>query len=130
MGYQAGVLDSIPYQLQADQLLSYIDKARKNGKEDKEMAEMFKAYRDQDLKKLEEMMMQSDAGISNFTDIFLYNRNENWVAKLKSIFASKSVLVAVGAGHLPGEKGVINLLRKQGYIVTPVENKHSNLRVI
>ena len=29
MGYQAGVLDSIPYKLQADQLVSYIDNANK-----------------------------------------------------------------------------------------------------
>jgi len=33
------------------------------------------------------------------------------------------LVIAVGAGHLPGEKGVINLLRKAGYKVEPVENK-------
>jgi hypothetical protein len=34
----------------------------------------------------------------------------------------KSLVIAVGAGHLPGEKGVINLLRKAGYKVEPVKN--------
>jgi uncharacterized protein YbaP (TraB family) len=123
MAYQAGVLDSIPYKLQAEQLVSYIDDINKNKTEDKELQEMMKAYKNQDLEKLEELMMKTDMGIGNFTDVLLYNRNRNWVEKLKDIMPKKSVLVAVGAGHLPGEKGVINLLRKAGYTVTPMENK-------
>jgi hypothetical protein len=35
----------------------------------------------------------------------------------------EAVFVAVGAGHLVGEKGLINLLRKEGYTVTPLDNK-------
>jgi hypothetical protein len=62
-------------------------------------------------------------GIANFTDILLYNRNENWVEKLKTILPDRSVVVAVGAGHLPGERGVINLLRKAGFTVKPIPNK-------
>ncbi len=123
MSYQAGVLDSIPYKLQAQQLLSYIESAGKDSEDDKQMEEMFKAYNNQDLKKLEELMIETDAGMAGFTDILLYHRNQNWVKKLKTLLPEKSILVAVGAGHLPGEKGVINLLRKEGYKVTPVENK-------
>ena len=130
MAYQASVLDSIPYQLQAEQLVSYIDKANKGEEDDKEMKEMFEAYQDQDLKKLEKLMMETDAGISGFTDILLYNRNRNWVKKLKTLLPERSLLVAVGAGHLPGENGLINLLRKEGYTVTPVENKISNTKEI
>jgi len=130
MAYQAGVLDSIPYKLQAEQLVSYIDNANSGVNEDKEMKEMFEAYKKQDLKKLEELMVQSDAGMASFTDILLYHRNRNWVNKLKTLLPEKSLLIAVGAGHLPGEKGVINLLRKEGYTVTPVENKISKTRTI
>ena len=111
MGFQASVLDSIPYKLQAEQLVSYIDNAMKGGEEDKELSEMMNAYKNQDLKKLEEMLMKSDPSISNYTDILLFNRNENWVEKLKNLLPEKSILVAVGAGHLPGKKGCINLLR-------------------
>lgn len=130
MAYQAGVLDSIPYKLQAEQLVSYIDSANKGVNEDKEMKELFNAYKSQDLKKLEELMVQTDAGMASFTDILLYHRNRNWVNKLKTLLPARSLLIAVGAGHLPGEKGVINLLRKEGYTVTPVENKISKTRVI
>ena len=122
MGYQAGVLDSIPYKLQAEQLVSYIDNANKGSGEDKELNEMLDAYRKQDLQKLEEMLMKSDPSISNYTDILLYNRNENWVKKLKQLLPEKSILIAVGAGHLPGKRGCINLLRIEGFKVTPVKN--------
>ena len=33
---------------------------------------------------------------------------------------SKSCFIAVGAGHLAGENGLINLLKKQGYTVEPI----------
>lgn len=122
MGYQASVLDKIPYKLQAEQLVSYIDNANKGDGEDKELNDMLHAYRTQDLKKLEEMLMKSDPSISNYTDVLLYNRNENWVKKLKELLPEKSILIAVGAGHLPGKKGCITLLRNEGFKVTPVKN--------
>jgi uncharacterized protein YbaP (TraB family) len=130
MSSQAEVLDSIPYKLQAEQLVSYIDKANKGDGEDAELKEMFDAYKSQDLKRLEELLVETDAGMSGFTDILLYHRNQNWVEKLQSLLPQKSLLIAVGAGHLPGEKGVINLLRKEGYKITPVENKVSKVREI
>lgn len=130
MAYQAGVLDSIPYKLQAEQLLNYINSSGKTNDENKQLQEMFKAYKEQDLGLLEKLMVESDPGMAGFTDIMLYHRNQNWVTKLKKILPEKSLLIAVGAGHLPGEKGVISLLRKEGYSVTPVENKKGTMRVI
>ncbi|MBI5857340.1 MAG: TraB/GumN family protein [Sphingobacteriales bacterium] len=130
MAYQAGVLDSIPYKLQAQQLVQYIDSATTGDNEDKQLKEMFKAYKEQDLKKLEELMVETDAGMAGFTDIMLYHRNQNWVKKLKDLLPQKSLLIAVGAGHLPGEKGVISLLRKEGYKVEPVKNKIGGVREI
>ena len=128
MAYQAGVLDSIPYRIQAQQLVSFIDNAGKEGKEDKLLEEMFIAYKEQDLKKFEELMVETDAGMAGFTDILLYHRNQNCVRKLKELLPEKSLLIAVGAGHLPGEKGVISLLRKEGYKLEPVKNKVSGVR--
>ena len=122
MAFQAGILDSIPYKLQADQLVQYVNNAGKQDG-DSELNQMWKAYNSQDLAKLEELMIKGDVGISNFTDLLLYRRNKNWVAKLKNLLPAKSLLVAVGAGHLPGDQGVINLLRKAGYTLTPLQNK-------
>ncbi|HLG40081.1 MAG TPA: TraB/GumN family protein [Chitinophagaceae bacterium] len=130
MSYQAGVLDSIPYKIQAEQLVSYIDNISKNKEENKELEDMMDAYKSQNLKKLEELMMKTDMGIGSFTDILLYNRNRNWVAKLRDLMPERSLLVAVGAGHLPGDQGVINLLRKTGYTVTPIANKINKTKEI
>lgn len=131
MAYQAGVLDSIPYKLQAEQLVSYIDKMNKGEDDDNsELEKMFRAYKSQDLSKLEELLIETDAGMAGFTDIMLYHRNQNWVKKLKGLLGDKALVIAVGAGHLPGAKGMINLLRKEGYKVTPVENKMGKIREI
>lgn len=123
MNQQSGFLDSIPYKYQAAELLKYVDSSGNDGKEDETMNKLFEAYRNQDLKALEALMVDGEAGMNQFSDILLYNRNRNWVAKLKTLMGEKMLLIAVGAGHLPGEKGVINLLRKAGYKVSPVNNK-------
>jgi uncharacterized protein YbaP (TraB family) len=121
MNYQLSIFDSIPYKLQAKQLLDMVENADKN-KDDKEIRELTDAYLNQQLDKMEELT-KKDASIQNFTDILLYNRNANWTKKLKDLLTKNSLVIAVGAGHLPGEKGVINLLRKAGYKVVPVKNE-------
>jgi len=124
MAFQMSIFDTIPYKMQAMQLVKYVEDAGKGDTADsKEYEKLMQAYRDQDLSKLEELTKTTDLGMANFTDILLYDRNRNWVEKLKTIMPGQSVLIAVGAGHLPGDKGVINLLRKAGYTVRPVHNK-------
>jgi hypothetical protein len=69
------------------------------------------------------MITKSEAGSEQYDDLLLNNRNKNWVKKLDSIMKTESVFVAVGTGHLVGEKGLINLLRKQGYKVEALKNE-------
>lgn len=52
----------------------------------------------------------------------LDERNINWVKILPEMMSKESLFVAVGSGHLAGELGVINLLKKAGYTVKPVMN--------
>lgn len=54
-------------------------------------------------------------------DAMIFNRNKAWAEKLPAIMKGASTFVAVGALHLPGEKGLLNLLKKQGYTVEPVK---------
>ena len=53
-------------------------------------------------------------------DGLIYNRNADWITKMPALMAQKPTLFAVGAAHLPGERGVLNLLRKAGYTVEGV----------
>ena len=55
----------------------------------------------------------------------LYNmvagRNRKWIPVIESNIQDCPCLIAVGAGHLPGEEGLINLLREEGYTLKPVD---------
>lgn len=121
MQFQLGLFDKIPYHYQAKQLHQMIMEMNKGG-EEKELEELTNAYRNQQLDKMEELTKKEDMGIKNFTEILLYERNTAWAQKLESLLPGKSLVVAVGAGHLPGSRGVINLLRKAGFTVEPVRN--------
>src|SRR5580704_4220148 len=77
------------------------------------------AYRQGDLDlldSLEKMMEPSEA----YMEKFLYRRNEIQAASIDSIVQNHSLFVGVGAAHLPGRRGVIELLRKKGYTLRPV----------
>jgi len=119
MEFQAGIFDSIPYAKQAKDLVNYIDSID-NYK--KVMLEMVEVYRNQDLSRMDSLMHKSDPGMEEYMDLLVYNRNRRWVDLMPGLMAEQSILFAVGAGHLPGELGVINLLRKKGYQVKPIEN--------
>ncbi len=57
-----------------------------------------------------------------FDEKFLYKRNDIQAESIDSIIKSGSALfVGVGAAHLPGERGVIEILRRQGYKLRPVK---------
>ncbi len=51
------------------------------------------------------------------TERLIEKRNADWMRILSALLPTASMLIVVGAGHLPGEKGLISLLRKQGYTV-------------
>jgi uncharacterized protein len=117
--FQAGLFDSIPYEKQAQSLMNYLDSAEDYKKMTDTLA---MAYKQQDLKRIDELTSKDDPSMNDYMDLLLYGRNRKWITILKDILPQKSFLFAVGAGHLPGEQGVINLLRKNGYIVSPVKN--------
>ncbi|SKC95258.1 Uncharacterized conserved protein YbaP, TraB family [Chitinophaga ginsengisegetis] len=50
-------------------------------------------------------------------------RNKEMVTNLVSMLNKSSVFAAVGVAHLPGEKGMLSLLRENGYTVSPVSAK-------
>lgn len=120
MAMQAAIFDSIPYEIQAKELLNAIDSIETSKGNFKLL---LNAYLKQNLDSLESMMLISDFGVELKQDILLDKRNINWVGQLKEIMKKKAVFVAVGAGHLVGKKGLIALLREEGYTVRGLENK-------
>jgi uncharacterized protein YbaP (TraB family) len=83
------------------------------------------AYRKGDLDmldSLESLTVFSDA----FQEKFLYKRNEIQANSIDSIIKKMSLFVGVGAAHLPGKRGVIEMLRQKGYTMRPVRMDDRN----
>ena len=114
---QLAVFDKIPYKKQAEILMQSITDMDK-GK--KEFAQMIAAYKQQDLDGFEKIFKESSQGLDDFADVLLVQRNKNWIPVIEREAKEKPTFFAVGAGHLGGEQGVIQLLRQQGYTVKPV----------
>lgn len=115
---QMAVFDLISYQSQADDLADMIHK-------EEEMKEMYTTmvghYKSENLNALYKMMVDYMEDEEE-RRVMLDNRNINWIPVIKEYSADVSTFYGVGAAHLPGEKGLIKLLRDAGYKVTPVMN--------
>ena len=113
---QMDIFDQIPYQLQAEELIKSI---KNNFKEDKiELSLMFKTYASKDLNEMERLSRSSKNVISSdYQDLLLKNRNLNWIPLIERITRTQPTFFGVGAAHLAGDEGVLNLLRKNGFTV-------------
>jgi uncharacterized protein len=117
--FQASIFDSIPYEKQAQDLVEYVDSIDKFKEITMKMVEM---YRKQDINNMDSLMEQSDPGMMQYMDVLLYDRNKRWASQIPEQAFNMPTLFAVGAGHLGGEKGVISLLKQQGFTVRPLDN--------
>jgi uncharacterized protein YbaP (TraB family) len=62
----------------------------------------------------------TNAEIEHMDDLMVFQRNARWIPQLEKLFADGNVVVAVGADHLIGDRGVVSLLRKRGFTVTRI----------
>ncbi len=116
---QLAVFDKIPYQIQMDELVASVK--NKFADDKLELDKMFELYEKKDLDAMLDMMDTSKNDIvAKYQDDLLNNRNANWIPKITKIAKEKPTFFGVGAGHLGGDHGVLALLRKSGFIVTPV----------
>ena len=89
-----------------------------------EMKAMTEAYFSFDMKGIHALTIRSveigDMSPEEFREM-ITDRNHNWVEVMPEIMAAKPTLFVVGAGHLPGDDGVLELLKAQGYKVKAVK---------
>jgi uncharacterized protein YbaP (TraB family) len=119
-------LETMEYQLETINKISIDDQAKMLMEEfDKNPTEQFNdlllLYLNEDLNGLYSIVNSESSQINNFNQDFLDVRNKNWIPVIESQIKVNSTFIAVGAAHLPGENGVINLLQKKGYKVEPVK---------
>ncbi|NAS10855.1 TraB/GumN family protein [Poritiphilus flavus] len=82
------------------------------------------AYRERNINLLDSIdrAMYTDHYLENM----LYIRNRNMAHSLDSVMRHGKVFAGIGAAHLPGEQGVISLLRDKGYTVKPLISRSTS----
>jgi len=114
---QIGFFDQMPKNVMAEMIMGMV-RDENNG--DESMNLLIKAYMEKDLDKLSELVKQEEDKTGT-NEVLLDDRNARWIPKIEEFTKTQSCFIAVGAAHLGGEKGVIALLKKQGYTVTAIQ---------
>lgn len=117
---QLGFFDVIPSEAMTGLIVESIEDF---DKEKKNTLKMMKFYADQKVDKLIPLMEKQSPEFMEFSDIFLYDRNKAWIPKIKNEMETKQCFIAVGAGHLFGDGGLIDLLEKEGLKLTAISTE-------
>ena len=92
-------------------------------KERKELKENFDSYEKADFAALMKDELSDTSMGSDFVEKFITTRNHHMAEKADYLIKQQPIFIAIGAAHLPGKDGVLNLLREKGYKVSPVISK-------
>lgn len=68
---------------------------------------------------LEHLYKAARGSMKGSRKLMIFDRNQLMCNRLADMAAENTVCAAIGAGHFWGEKGVLNGLRKKGFIVVP-----------
>lgn len=83
--------------------------------------EIVRAWQMADQSALEQMVLESfrqEGGTENMFQLVFTERNQRMVAAVEQFLAQgKSVFLVVGVGHMLGEQGLVEELRRRGYTV-------------
>jgi uncharacterized protein YbaP (TraB family) len=120
---QFHMLDQTPYSEQLSDLLATI-KYQDSTSTDI-LAALTDAYVQQDLCGLWQLINPQDTpGFVGDQTYILDQRNLNWIPVMQRMINRRPTFFSVGAAHLPGPLGVLNLLQQAGYTVRPVAPQH------
>ncbi|MCO6461037.1 MAG: TraB/GumN family protein [Saprospiraceae bacterium] len=113
---QIAAIDAVPLKEQAKMLVEAV-----KNPDSMQYDILVALYLNQDIEGLNQIIeSSSEIADTKFMDNFIKNRNERWIGVMEKMMAAQPTFFAVGAGHLGGQNGVIQLLRKAGYTVTAV----------
>ncbi len=111
---QMGILDEVGKDININEYLDDdIDVKRTSY-----LDNMVALYTDQDIDKLDTIF--NSPQYTKTKDILLLHRNVKMAQRMDSLAKIRNSFFAVGAAHLPGDEGLIKLLQRKGFTVTPV----------
>ncbi|MEO5684266.1 MAG: TraB/GumN family protein [Chitinophagaceae bacterium] len=117
MGDQAGLMENMVDKSDIESLLAG-ESSGKAAVRDSSVNRMIDLYAAQDLEAIE--AFANDGSTPEKRDGMLIRRNIKMARRMDSLMQLRTMFLAVGAAHLPGDSGIIYLLRKKGFTVDPV----------
>jgi len=117
VAFQSQTLDTKPVDKQAKDLYETAANPQKSIDELKKMTSIYKTQDVEALARFSERQMKKDP---QFEQKLVVDRNASWIPKIEAQIGERSSFIAVGAAHLGGKKGVLELLRQKGYTLTPI----------
>lgn len=122
----AVLYDGYSLERQVEMLKEIVYDTKKQNKEEKnevdEVQKLTNMYKSQDINEMEQITQKEST--KEEYDNLLKNRNINWIPQITTIIKNKkTAFIAVGAAHLGGKFGVLNLLKKEGYTIKPLTIK-------
>lgn len=132
-GKPVGGLETVEFQVkvlfgstslerQVEQLMCMVNDREQ---QERSMDRVLEGFFSRDLQTIQSVMEEMRGNSCDSTpeedEALIYGRNADWARRLPAIMREKSTFLAVGAAHLPGERGLLQLLRRAGYTVEAVK---------
>ncbi len=112
--FQLNLFDQLPFETQEQFLLQTL-KELKNL--DQQVSDMIKSWKQGNVQKLEALL----ADIREYPELYkaiVINRNQDWLPHIERALQEKEpVFIVVGALHLLGKEGLVEVLKEKGYLV-------------
>jgi len=116
---QISLLSSTDASLGSDQIIESIEELKKI---EGILGELLAVWRKGDETKMEELYIKDLKLYPQLYQTLMVDRNNKWVRNIESYLnGSGNTMVVVGAAHLVGVDGLVNLLRKRGYKVVKLQ---------
>ena len=81
-----------------------------------EIDQLVAAWKKGEVSDLETTVLKSIKEFPEIQERFINQRNKNWLPRiLEYLRTDENYMIIVGAGHLVGKAGLINLLEEKGY---------------
>ncbi|MEI7595222.1 MAG: TraB/GumN family protein [Bacteroidota bacterium] len=119
---QLGAIEKISIDEQVKMLM---DAVKDTSKQENNFEDLLDAYLNSNLDEM--LKLSNDTTLpENFNKAFLIDRNKKMAKNIAKYCTEQITFNAIGAAHLGGKEGVVELLRKKGYTVKPILVKFNN----
>lgn len=107
----------------ADQVKALVHSVENFDKQKDEYKKLMADYPEGNLEEIFKYTLHPTENNLIFLEEFYYKRNEEWMPKIEKMMKDNSSFIAVGISHLESDSGLLSLLTKKGYTLTPVPVK-------